>query len=834
VGSSYDLSGDLKAVGTFFVGPGLAFARDIGLQVSSLFSAEASLTASYLKLTELGINYTARVRYLDREMQSSSTDRRTRDYCPVLLDPGQTVQLIHAAPAAASAATWEWARKNLSWYGIDLAALDDATDYVGAKDWRTWVQLQATPASVGDLRTNYYRTQTGPAEAARDAQAALDWALRKGGVSRAADREVILSPWASWGPDEAARLKWMGVATDDQYYDVLRAAGYVRPQDVTWARQLALQLPAPEELLRWEARRLWDEQLAGRYGLDTPGASGTLADFLARAQGMGATPTQLPDQPAGNADWRQLTYRNARPVPGFGEALQMQWRLRPSVDNPAESVVPGVPPWTAVNTRDALTMQGFSPECVNWLMGLSVEPINIRIINHVLTETLKHPELLEKATRVFGVGTDWVKEAFLNHGFAPTVAELTADALRAVANDQYYAERLGELKRLRADRRKAVLDNYLVGTTDRDGAIRGMQDEFFDADMAGREIEIADQTIARGIVDRQIKAVRETFMRGNITAPAAYGALVNLGITVPRANQYVLEWRWDRTEAVRSLQTGEILSLLKNGLLSPQAALLRLGNLGWNSPDALLEVTLVEKELAAAAQHAAAIAAAKSAAESARTLAAQQRQAAKDDAAAARLETAEAKAAAAAEAKADKELAAADKAEQAALAKATTAEERQAAHEAAAQARADAQAAKLAAAEAVAAARLKDKEAFADALAVHQRLLARDRYYAAVHLANKAYADAEKKGDHEKMDAEIARELADYQAYITEQIKIRHGESPGEQAISPIDEQTAPGTGASAQAVGDAVSPLPPDATPAPKGKPGHASGGTGSATPGG
>jgi hypothetical protein len=123
------------------------------------------------------------------------------------------------------------------------------------------------------------------------------------------------------------------------------------------------------------------------------------------------------------------------------------------------------------------------------------------------------------------------------------------------------------------------------------------------------------------IADRQIKVLKEAFMKGHFPVSGIENQLAYLHVQPYRIRQLYTEWTWERTENSVMLSTAEVLKMLKDGLITAQVALTRLINLGWANGDALVEIADVQKllsEHAAATTAKAVTAAAKSAAISAR------------------------------------------------------------------------------------------------------------------------------------------------------------------------------------------------------------------------
>ena len=260
-----------------------------------------------------------------------------------------------------------------------------------------------------------------------------------------------------------------------------------------------------------------------------------------------------------------------------------------------------------------LVVAGYTQPVIDRMMGLTQEPLNVRIINQVLLEILKHPNVAADAQAAFGVGVDWVKGSYLDHGFADAISTLAADALRARANDEYYAEREAERKRLRSLARAAAVADYRAGFIDSADASSRMIDEFFVLDMAHEELETVDAEVLTATREKIVASIKDAYMRGVLPLDQAAAQMELVPVMGPRWQIYQQEWTWERTERVRTLETGQILTAMKNGLLSSSVALARLRNLGWSNPDALTQIAEVEQTLAMSAAKTAAASASRAA-----------------------------------------------------------------------------------------------------------------------------------------------------------------------------------------------------------------------------
>ncbi len=122
--------------------------------------------------------------------------------------------------------------------------------------------------------------------------------------------------------------------------------------------------------------------------------------------------------------------------------------------------------------------------------------------------------------------------------------------------------------------------------------------------MAHEAIELVNREYKLALVDSQLKAIREAYFGGRLTLAQASVQMTLAGIIPERQTLYAQQWAWERTEGQRMLSTGEVLSALKQSILTAPQAVMRLSNLGWSGPDALIEVQIAQNELASSAARA--------------------------------------------------------------------------------------------------------------------------------------------------------------------------------------------------------------------------------------
>jgi hypothetical protein len=587
---------------------GLSLVKAVEAQLMPVIGATI-LDGQMKSAKDLGNNLLSVRRRWDYFFQRQSA-RPGRNYEPTALDVSSIIRQHHQQKLNGDGGIdndgWLWTYHRLGLHGIDLATPQSVNPGGFASDWSNLLQMAATAAPLDQYLTQYWRTRQVAGPQADEAKEELTFALRRAGLSRKEDRDKVLNPWAHWSASDATRLYWLGLTNDQNRTSILNADGFVRESDANWAKILHQRYPDPNRLADWSARSVWDDGLAATYGTNIPGRGDQVARFFAAAQGVRSDNTALPNQPDGSTSWYDLEYRALRPLPGFRESLEMQYRLRPANGIGGQSVMPGVQSWTSSDTRNMLQMHGVPDPIADRMMGLQYQPLNLRIINRVLSEILSHPDIAAEAQAAFGENVDWVTNVHLDHGFSPTIAKLAADGQRAHADDIYFAERLESQKRLRSDARTSIEAQYAIGEIDAVTAGPAMIDEFFTADMATQRLAVIDREVLSKTRSKIIASIREAYMRGIISIDQAANQAATVPIVQARWLIYRQEWEWERGEQVRILSTNEILRAVKEGLMDLPTATVRMTNLGWSAPDAVVELAIVERELMAAQAKAAA------------------------------------------------------------------------------------------------------------------------------------------------------------------------------------------------------------------------------------
>lgn len=574
-------------------------------------TVQAGKYEAALRLNE---NPVAVERGYQAEFQRRTTIANTKNYVPQVIGLEAILRQHHQQPSGVDGIDddgWLWTVTRLKNYGVDCSRPGGEPRSIFANDWQRLVQMAATAAPLGAAVVDYRRAEARGAAAAQAAADELTFHFRRAGISRPQDRALLTNPWYPWSIQDAQRLLWMGVIDEQTFRALCAAAGMVNDDDVGWRNIIAPRRPDFGTLSQWAVRNLWSDDIAARYGLDAAWHNSPVATYWAGVDGLRDGPDANPNAPNGSGDWAKLQFRAGVPLPGLGEAREMQHRLRPIAPGETASIVPGALAWTEANTRDMLIAAGFTEPIIARLMGLVTEPLNVRIVQTVLHEILTHPDVAADIQAAYPDGTDWVLGVYLDYGLAPAVAKAAADAVRAKASDAYFAERIERQKEIEQTRRELALKSYQLGAITGEAALPLIVTEQVTNVMGLAMLGNADTEIALQLFTARLAAVKGAFVEGKLSLDQLSAQFLAMGMAPDRIIYYTQEWIWERGDRARMLSTGEILAALKAGLMTSATALQRLTNIGWTAPDAAVEIALAEQEVAAAAARATATAASK-------------------------------------------------------------------------------------------------------------------------------------------------------------------------------------------------------------------------------
>lgn len=583
------------------------------------------------------------------------------------LSPDQLIRLYHMGGM-----TWDELKNLLAFHGIDASL----------ETWRKWVERTSGSAPLEQVLTAWRRGALGANEA-NGLPAEVNAALMRRGFNNRVQVDRLLYPYREWSAEEARTIRRLGEISADEYAKWLTASGMVQPADRAAFEKLIkvpnvgetlelflrgdidstktdkylilngftdseamkellglrYRLPGSQEALHLAARRSADNDIAARLGLDDGLNDWPVYRKLLKAHGTDWGGAQLNAVDGEVIDWAKMHWRAAKSMPLFPEIKELRARLRGDPANPATWSVPGREPWTDDKTRAVLKHLNFPDNIVEQIIGVQFDPVSIRHINLVISHIIRDTYHQDVALPIPEALHDEVEGVLLDHHANPTWAGRWADTLIKNAQEGRQTHLIHNYVNARTADRSEVLAEYCVGVVSREKAIALLVGPECDEPLANMLVLTEFRKCRTKIVKTQIAALETDFITGKTSEAVARVAMASLGIDPVRANDYIVEWTWLRTEQRKVLATGDILRMVRDGYMSTFDALQRLQNIGWDNADALLELDHVQYQInrsqlaaqAKAQSQAArqaqriATASAKASAAAAKTLAVQQR-----------------------------------------------------------------------------------------------------------------------------------------------------------------------------------------------------------------
>lgn len=123
----------------------------------------------------------------------------------------------------------------------------------------------------------------------------------------------------------------------------------------------------------------------------------------------------------------------------------------------------------------------------------------------------------------------------------------------------------------------------------------GYQPQYADAIMANA---VTDGQIA--LTGKTISAIRSAYLAGKLNGGQAANALIQTGILPDRTAGYLSEWGLTLTDRRKHLSTSRIVKGVANGEIATADALVRLGNLGYDSADSMLFLADANRQILSA------------------------------------------------------------------------------------------------------------------------------------------------------------------------------------------------------------------------------------------
>lgn len=397
----------------------------------------------------------------------------------------------------------------------------------------------------------------------------------------------------------AAQICWQrDIISQTQWRQALDSAGFTDARERFALAKMQLRIPSPAELAIGLNSGFADNNLAARFGLDE---ARTLDwDLWCRRLGVGWSASDLAPLVPGQVDvnWSDLLWRTTRTPLGLGYALDASIRMREDPANPGQSVMPGYRAFTLDDLDGQLRLAGYPDKYRQIIIGLRFAPISIR-----------HIRLLYSSK---AISDEELVQLLINTNIRPEDAQRLLVAYQNAEWEKTQAKGQAQL-------RSSILAAYKMGTIDRNNAGLGLYvsqidtpKELFDFNQYNpahqyaialadsgvvMELQAVEADIVMYKAKEGISAIRKAYITGAISVDQVRPALLTLGITATRTEDYIARWKVSAIERYKFAAVGTVVKWYIDGYIDLSEVTARLHNLGYGTKDANLMIVAAQAKV---------------------------------------------------------------------------------------------------------------------------------------------------------------------------------------------------------------------------------------------
>jgi hypothetical protein len=412
------------------------------------------------------------------------------------------------------------------------------------------------------------------------------------------DRRVMaLEKFASnVDAQNAVSAVWRRAWSDDEYSDYLRRNGSLLSNDFAAATIAKNPLPGLTEIIGAITRGTTKAPYVNLAQLD--GERTPEYDELARWHGMAWSADMLPQRDGNNKiSFADLLWRNKWRTFSQGEISRGITRLNVrDVGKWRDVVSPNVIAFDPDFAREALARDNVPPGMRDTMIALSYAPIGLRATQRIFRLLPTRAGEISRLLSYYGGDADPVEdkvEKFTaaqarDAGLAPQDSLLIGKMAGLQAEVTLDAPRVRRGLSLDAQEANQWESLYEDGLIPRDKLIDELSRLWGDINQAQQSADMIDRKIDASDFKLLVSRIRSDYFGGEYNGQQANDLLVSSGMVPARAIQTVSRWSVVFHRKRRVLETGKIQSMVRNGLMSNDAAYIRLSNMGWTNADSLL------------------------------------------------------------------------------------------------------------------------------------------------------------------------------------------------------------------------------------------------------
>jgi hypothetical protein len=342
-------------------------------------------------------------------------------------------------------------------------------------------------------------------------------------------------------PEQLVRLLFRKEITPEDFADRIRGLGFTQEQDADELRKLGINLPGPQDVVRFMMRDVSDGNIVAKFGLDD--------DFTKKYQGL---TKEFADSAGVTADAMRLYWRAHWSIPSPTQLYEMLHRLGNLPDGDANRV-------TLDDVKTALQQQDILPFWVDKLLAVSYRPLR-------LVDT-------QRAYRDGSIDRDEVTRVYRDLGY--------------VERDAQILTRHQERQKLLAGLRLPSAKAYMTGGV----PFRVWSEEL---SQYGYD-DVAQQSLRQVALARMrqwktascTKSIRRRLLRGEWDSTDGQVQLMRLGLDQDQAQILAEGWACERAAKGKEFSGSQLCSMYSDGLIDGPEMVQRLVRSGWEREDAV-------------------------------------------------------------------------------------------------------------------------------------------------------------------------------------------------------------------------------------------------------
>lgn len=413
------------------------------------------------------------------------------------------------------------------------------------------------------------------------------------------EQRIFREEWHSRvGTGDALRAFWRNLPdwNEATLVNQLRKSGSLLNRDLQAAATAAKPLPGPNVIIDFATRNADTERIVQLHGLDKGLTDDTRKwldwhgfgwkDDTMRADARGRRPTMS-----------ELIWRSHwLPIP-FGQVLLASTRLSPrNVGKWRRICGDNVQQFEDKDVREALGRTGIPEGLQSTAQALGYQTLGWRAVSRIIRIAGEFPDEIKRILRNYAPQdanvsehvSQYEAEQLRDSGLSPPDTAVMQEVARLTTLESFSRKERSltqSLNKTEIGQWRAMYSQGLVGNAK-------LQRELVRLGYTGvQSQQVADLEERNRLMDDYkvfVGRIKADYFAGEYTVQEARVQLIKAGMIEERAFTLARKWESMFHRRKRELSTAQIFETLRSGLMSVQAATVRLQNIGWTGVDTML------------------------------------------------------------------------------------------------------------------------------------------------------------------------------------------------------------------------------------------------------